>query len=212
MYITFFPDILNHDSLFAGDVLNKIFEELGDKFSKIHIFSDCGPHFRSKEFLYRIKDLSKRKNILISINFFSEYHGKSIVYGLFGRMSKLFQNIDMKYQINSVEEFKNIFEYEAKQNNWIHVHFRVYQRNNRGGKIKKIDMKRMKLYLSYYFNNGIGYYYYLTNFNQYFQMDAKETEEVDKRETKLAPSRSNNLRIKKYYNEGTKKILNIRIS
>ena len=94
-YMTFFSDILNHDSLFASDCLEKVFNELNPNFTNIHIFTDCGPHFRSKEFIYRVKKLHWERNKLISLNYFAEYHGKSIVDGLFGRMSKLFRNMDM---------------------------------------------------------------------------------------------------------------------
>ena len=78
-----------------------------------------------------MKNLSKRTNKVISLNFFAEYHGKSVVDGHFGRLSKLFKRIDVKYEINSVEEFSDIFELETNENNLKNVNFRVYQRNNR---------------------------------------------------------------------------------
>ena len=211
-YISYFSNILSHDSLFSGDVLDEIVYSLNQRFTNIHVFTDCGPHFRSKEFLYRVKDLSKRTNKVISLNFFAEYHGKSVVDGHFGRLSKLFKRIDVKYEINSVEEFRDIFELEANENNWKHVSFRVYRRNNRSIKINKIDMKNIKLYLSYSFIYGNGYYYYMTHYGHYFEMDAEEIEEVDIRETKFTPNRDDNQRIRKYFNKKTENILNKRFS
>ena len=76
----------------------------------------------------------------------------------------MFKRIDIKYEINSVEEFRDIFELEANENNWKHASFRVYRRNNRSIKINKIDMKNIKLYLSYSFIYGNGYYYYMTHY------------------------------------------------
>ena len=159
-----------------------------------------------------MKDLSKRTNKVISLNFFAEYHGKSVVDGHFGRLSKLFKRIDIKYEINSVEEFRDIFELEANENNWKHASFKVYRRNNRSIKINKIDMKNIKLYLSYSFIYGNGYYYYMTHYGHYFEMDAEEIEEVDIRETKFTPNRDDNQRIRKYFNKKTENILNKRIS
>ena len=73
-------------------------------------------------------------------------------------------------------------------------------------------MKNIKLYLSYSFIYGIGYYYYMTHYGHYFEMDAKEIEEVDIRETKFTPNRDDNQRIRKYFNKKTENILNKRIS
>ena len=78
-YISYFSDILNHDSLFSGDVLNLFINELNEKYKKIHISTDCGPHFRSKEFLYRLNKLSEifldeARNSFHVIYVFEEMH------------------------------------------------------------------------------------------------------------------------------------------
>ena len=61
-YVSYFSDILSHDSLFSSNCLEKIFNELNPKFTGIHIFTDCGPHFRSKEFIYRVRKLHRERN------------------------------------------------------------------------------------------------------------------------------------------------------
>ena len=47
-YIRYFLNSLNHDSLFSGYVLDEIIYNLNHRFSNIHVFTDCGPRFRSK--------------------------------------------------------------------------------------------------------------------------------------------------------------------
>ena len=47
-YVSYLSEILSHDSLFSGDVLDKFFDELSNNFKYVHIYTDCGPHFRSK--------------------------------------------------------------------------------------------------------------------------------------------------------------------
>ena len=138
--------------------------------------------------------------------------GSQLLMIFFGRMSKIFQKIDVKYKNYSVEEFRENFEKEARNHNWKKVHFRVYQRKDRKCKVYKVDMKNIKLYLSYIFIRGNGYYHYYSYYGLYFQMNTGIIEEIDIRETKLTPCRDDNLRIRKYFNKGTKKILNTRIS
>ena len=111
-----------------------------------------------------MKDLSKRTNKVISLNFFAEYHGKSVFNEHFSRLSILFKWIVVKYEINSVQEFRDIFELESKENNWKQVNFRVYQKNNMRIKINKIDMKNIKLYISYSFSDIFEFLYYRLKF------------------------------------------------
>ena len=67
-------------------------------------------------------------------------------------------------------------------------------------------MKNIKLYLSYLFYNGMCYYNVLTSFNDtYTQLDSNYFEEVDKRATNLTPERTDELRIKEYFIDRTKK-------
>ena len=156
--------------------------------------------------------LIKRKKS-ISLNFFAEYHGKSIVDGFFGRLSQLFQKIDYKYSIHSIEQFKEAFEKESMENNWKNVYFRVYHREGRDKLINKISMKNIKLYLSYLFQNNMCYYSPLTNFNNTYNiLDSNDTQGVDKRTTNLTPCRSDELRNKRYFNDKIKAIYDSRIT
>ena len=131
-------------------------DELNSSYKYIHIFTDCGPHFRSREFICRVKKVSIERNKGISLNYFAEYHGKSIVDGFFGRLTKIFKKIDYQYSIKDVNEFKEVFEKEVQGNEWKNLFFRVYQRKSRGKMINKVGLTNIKLYLSYYFINGMG--------------------------------------------------------
>ena len=212
-YISYFSNILSKDSLFSSDVLDLFINELNEKYKKVHIFTDCGPHFRSKEFLYRVKKLSIEKNLDISLNFFAEYHGKSIVDGHFGRLSQIFEKIDYAYSIVTIEQLKEAFENEAKINNWDNLYFRIYHRETREKLVNKIGIKNIKLYLSYLFINGGCYYNFLTNFDDiYIYLDSNDTQEVDKRSTNLTPGRADDFRVKRYFNDRIHKLFCARIT
>ena len=74
-------------------------------------------------------------------------------------------------------------------------------------------MMNIKLYLFYFFVNGIGYYAYLTNITVlYEEIDSQDIKKVDKRKTSLTPGRTDALRIKWYYNDRIKNILDSRIT
>ena len=113
-YVSYLSEILSHDSLFSGDVLDKFFDELSNNFKYAHIFTDCGPHFRSKKFIYRVKRATEIRNKGISLHFFCEYHGKCIVDGHFGRISDLFKNRGDIRKIDSIYELRDLFELKAK--------------------------------------------------------------------------------------------------
>ena len=114
--------------------------------------------------------------------------------------------------VHSVENFKDLIEFTAKENNWKNVYFRVYRRNFREEKIYKVDLKKIKLYLAYIFTHGDDYYSYLTHYGQYTKMDAEDIEEVDKRGKKLTPDGAENLRKRKYMNDRIYTIYKLRTS
>ena len=70
----------------------------------------------------------------------------------------------------------------------------------------------MKLYLSYYFQNGKGFYSILsTSMELYREIEAVEVQEIDKRITKLTPGRYNRLRSTRYFKDRTYKLYNYRV-
>ena len=86
IYSDFVSKVLNHDAEFAVDCLNSIISSTNPRYvpaeiKRFEIWSDCGMHFRCKEFLtYIMLDLPLLiKAIQSSWNLFPEQHGKSIV-------------------------------------------------------------------------------------------------------------------------------------
>ena len=54
-YIDFISNVLSHDSKYATDCIDKVVQMYALRdVSGLAGWSDCGPHFRSKEFLHRI--------------------------------------------------------------------------------------------------------------------------------------------------------------
>ncbi|OMJ17602.1 hypothetical protein AYI70_g5874, partial [Smittium culicis] len=59
-------------------------DQFMDQFSNVHLWSDSGPHFRSQELLHSIFfDFDSDFEKDFTLNFFAEYHGKSLVDGHF---------------------------------------------------------------------------------------------------------------------------------
>lgn len=97
-YHKFLSEILSHDSLFVGQCLIKLLKN--NKFRRIRnlkVWTDNGNHFRSYEFLhYLFKEAPKSIKGVIKFKIFVECHGKSIVDGHFGVLSRLFKQKEMK--------------------------------------------------------------------------------------------------------------------
>jgi len=84
---SFFIDLLamkSHDHNFTSSAwteATKIFEEkgltLGTKVKHLYMWSDGG--LKSKENLFRFRQLAMDKNLTITTNFFGPYHGHSEV-------------------------------------------------------------------------------------------------------------------------------------
>ena len=56
-----FSEILSHDSLFSFEALDRIFGHLkGLEYEFVNVFTDCGPHFTPKEFIYNAKSIADK--------------------------------------------------------------------------------------------------------------------------------------------------------
>ena len=59
----------------------------------------------------------------------------------------------------------------------------------------------------------MGFYSYLTGErSSYFRIDSEDTEEIDRRKTTLTPGRTDKVRIRRYYNNKIKNILDKRVA
>ena len=126
-------------------------------------------------------------------------------------MSDLFKKRVDIHKIDNIYELRDIFELEAI-NIYNNVFFRIYEQESRAEKVSKIGLTDLKLYLSYYFLDGMGYYSLLTTErNSYILIDADDTNEIDNRITKLTPSRSDKSRTSRYFNDRMYKVYSSRI-
>ena len=116
----YLSEILSHDSLFSGKFLLNLLKK--DRFKGIKnlkVWSDNGNHFRSYEFLYYLlKEVPKIIKGSVKFKRFVEFHGKSIVDGHFGVLSKLFKQKEKELYINDINELKRCFE-EEEERKWL---------------------------------------------------------------------------------------------
>ena len=85
----------------------------------LKVWSDNGNHFISYEFLYYLfKEVPKIIKGSVKFNRFVECHGKSIVDGHFGVLSKLFKQKEKELYINDINELKRCFE-EEEERKWL---------------------------------------------------------------------------------------------
>jgi hypothetical protein len=96
------------------DTMEKL-EKMGwlDGQVAIQIFVDCGPSFRSREWistiLYKLPDRWRRNTFL---NFFLESHGKTQLDGFFGVLSRRRTEAALSKKITTVEELVDVYQYD----------------------------------------------------------------------------------------------------
>ncbi|CAE8670941.1 unnamed protein product [Polarella glacialis] len=107
-YFHFISDILNHDSAFAvqafGDLLLRL--GLSDQHTVLHVFADCGPHFRSYEFLWCLVEVCKSKFPTVFLHFLLERHGKGRNDGQFGLQRRWAVDYARDHVISDVSDMK----------------------------------------------------------------------------------------------------------
>lgn len=165
-YIDFFSDILSHDALFVssciGNVLhnfiNRKFRNLNLK--KVHFWNDTGRHFQCGELAhYLLKVVPVEYNIQVTWNFFGEHHGKSIVDGHFGMLSKLIKDIENWHQVRTMDDLIFLLRQKERQikepqvGEQVMWHFNNYDRISRPNIIELLQIKNMCDF--YYFESCI---------------------------------------------------------
>lgn len=200
-YHDFLSQILSHDSLFSGECLISLLKS--NRFKKINnikVWTDNGNHFRSYEFLYYLfKEVPKFIKGTIKYNRFVECHGKSIVDGHFGVLSRLLKQKETEKYINDINDLKSIFEDEEARKNLYSssseenfsqkTFFYIYERKTRPRK-NLLEVKDLRINLSFYMINNVLYSSPLT-FNdicQYSKVKYYLKHSDDTRETKLSES------------------------
>ena len=150
-YINYLSNVLSHDSFYVNNCLKELLKKgFCDKYQKIYIWCDNGNHFRSSEFFNAIfNDLNEKFKKTFYLNYFAEYHGKSIVDGEFGKLQKKYNDEDKVRVIENVKNLKNLFERSFSDNS----HFFIYKEPKRNF-IKKMFIKGQKTYSSFVLKNN----------------------------------------------------------
>ena len=154
-YIDFFSDILSHDALFASGCLKKVLnlfliqKSLGQsKIRKVHFWNDTGRHFQCAELAHFILTCVPFEfNVQVTWNFFGEHHGKSIIDGHFGLLSRLIRDIEKDEYIDSIQKLiwclKGRFDRINIKSKKIRVWFFVYDRREREKYINILNIQNL---------------------------------------------------------------------
>ena len=136
----FFSSILSHDSLFAKDCLRDLVTESSfPRLTSLSIWTDCGPHFRSFEFAHTVlRELPERLSIPVQWSFFGEHHGKSLVDGHFGLLSRWLSEGEKSRPVENVQSCIDLMREKIDGSNALKpdaaklsVQFRIYDRAER---------------------------------------------------------------------------------
>lgn len=200
-YYNFFSEILSHDSKFSGDCITQLLKRDEMKsFKKVSIWSDGGKHFKSKEFLATIfENIHKTNKINIEMNYFAEYHGKGIVDGHFGTISKWLKECMSTKNILTINDIIESFSEkeilrqmtkkikDGKEVEKSKFYFLEYKRDKRS-KIIKLEFLNIKNYLSFFMKNQILYASYFTHQEKgiYSKIRYEKSIKDDLRPTKMS--------------------------
>lgn len=195
-YINYFSKILSHDTLYVTECLNDLINSnLINRFKVFSFWSDNACHFRSGELMNHLFKSIMYKNIDISLNYFSEYHGKTILDGHFGLLQRTYNFVDKTKRINDINELIKTFK-ESVLGKKDNIFFLVYEREERPLMILRMRINSSKKYLSFKKVNE-KMYGSITSSNDmvnYKEIEFKINEIKDNRKTKysLYSANSNN--------------------
>ena len=108
---TYLSEIITHNGFYTLECAKKFFkQDFLSGITSIKFWSDGGPHFKCREFVYGMLDPCSYQQDLtdIHVNFFAPCHGKSEVDGQFGVFTNNFKCIEGT--IDSMETLREFFE------------------------------------------------------------------------------------------------------
>ena len=122
VYYTYLSDVMDHTPLFViacmKDWLAKLPDEHVESYS---LWADVGPHFRAYRFWSWWLDVFPREvRKPVFLDYFVEGHGKGVLDGMFGRMSKWTEQIARKEVLPTVSELCCALARRADQMNGQH--------------------------------------------------------------------------------------------
>jgi large subunit ribosomal protein L32 len=156
-YFDYLLPILSHDSLFIMDCIRKLLDHpFMTRFHDICFWSDSGPHFRSGELMHFIfKKLPAVYNKTFFINYFVEYHGKNIVDGHFGVLSRWVSQGETVQNIYTIDDLLIYFRNKAfiqqtyYNTSFPLIEFDIYQRLYPRTQIHKLVIHNFSSYLCF---------------------------------------------------------------
>lgn len=101
---------LSHDGLYVREAMNLVIplvqQLAGGTLSDLALWMDCGPHFRCFEVLHDLLiDVPECFAIpTVRINYFAEHHGKSLVDGHFGHVSRAVKQYTMSKRLVDIDD------------------------------------------------------------------------------------------------------------
>lgn len=201
-YFDFFSSILSHDSLFAKDCLRDLVTERSfPRLTSLSIWTDCGPHFHSFEFAHAVlRELPERLSIPVQWSFFGEHHGKSLVDGHFGLLSRWLSEGEKSRPVENVQSCIDLMREKIDGSNRLKpdaaklfVQFRIYDRAERPAEMTQLQLPRFSDYHCFTSTHQSGEWdiYGFTTSERVdgTRLDGRVASRPDHRKTKLPPRR-----------------------
>jgi hypothetical protein len=111
----------------------------------IHIWCDCGPHFRNKEFLYyALRTLTKQYSI--SIHFFGQCHGKGPCDSHFSILSKWLLELEHRETISTTKQLIAGWQEKSQYSKWL-ISFIEHKRDERDESYETLEFNGVKTYI-----------------------------------------------------------------
>ena len=227
VYADYFSDVLSHDGIFVRDCISDLLSKISnicprlEVMKKINIWTDVGPHFRCQEVAHFFAvDVPKMFKVDVEWNTFAECHGKSIVDGHFGLLSRWMKKIETKNKVSSIDVLIQLLHQKVINSNIKYeniydellINFFVYKQNDRPKTYKKLCIPNIRNYYHFKseFNLNSGLVCFkikmLTDSEKYQEnvgSKIKVTEKTETRQTKFGSIVTESARNKKVCLDGT---------
>ncbi|CAE8655101.1 unnamed protein product [Polarella glacialis] len=104
-YYHYISKIMNHDSAFSITAFNDLLGRLGltSSHKVLHVWADCGPHFRSYEFVWNLVEVCRSRFPQVYLHFYLEHHGKGRNDGQFGLQRNWVVDYAREHVISTLE-------------------------------------------------------------------------------------------------------------
>ena len=133
----FLSEDLSHNTEFVTQCLDMVWDSSYWKEaspSKVTLWSDCGPHFRTYEMLGYLASIQEKQKITMNYDFFIENHGKSLVDSWFSIVSRIIQQWSLRSTVN--------MDTTQQLHQVLHAAIEEYSQRKIGWTAEVIDYKR----------------------------------------------------------------------